>query len=66
MPPDNILSGHFEKYVHDMDLKAVEHIIIIIIILIKKPGEIPIFGTFLAKNSILAYILLNIDIFISP
>ena len=25
----------------------------------KKPGEIPIFGTFLAKNSVLAYILLK-------
>ena len=29
----------------------------------KKPGEIPIFGIFLAKNSILAYILLKINIF---
>ena len=29
----------------------------------KKPGKIPIFGTFLAKNSILAYISLKIDIF---
>ena len=29
----------------------------------KKPGEILIFGTFLAKKSILAYISLKIDIF---
>ena len=29
----------------------------------KKPGEIPIFGTLLAKKSILAYISLKIDIF---
>ena len=29
----------------------------------KKPGEIPIFWTFLAKKSILAYISLKIDIF---
>ena len=29
----------------------------------KKPGGIPIFGTFLAKKSILAYISLKIDIF---
>ena len=30
----------------------------------KKLGEIPIFGTFLAKKSILAYISLKINIFI--
>ena len=29
----------------------------------KKPGEIPIFETFLAKKSIFAYISLKIDIF---
>ena len=29
----------------------------------KKPGETPIFGTFLAKKTILAYISLKIDIF---
>ena len=43
-----------------MDLKLTEHVRNTISI---EPGEIPIFGTFLAKTSILAYILLKIDIF---
>ena len=47
-----------------MDLKLKEHIRNTISLLYKqKPGEIPIFGIFLAKNSILAYILLKINIF---
>ena len=26
LPPENILSRHFEKYLHDMDLKLTEHV----------------------------------------
>ena len=46
-----------------MDLKLTEHVTNIISLLKQKPGEIPIFGTFLAKKSILAYISIKIDIF---
>ena len=26
LPPENILSHHFEKYLHDMNLKLTEHV----------------------------------------
>ena len=64
MPPENILSRHFEKYLHDMDLKLTKHIRNTIALLYKqKLDKIPKFGTFLAKKSILAYISLKINIF---
>ena len=47
-----------------MDLKLTEHVRNTIPSFIsEKPGEIQIFGSFLAKKSILAYISLKIDIF---
>ena len=64
LPTENILSRHFEKYLHDMDLKLTEHVRNTISLLYKqKLGKILIFGTFLAKKSILAYISLKIYIF---
>ena len=46
----NILSRHFEKYLHGMVLKLSGHVRNTISLLYKqKPGESPIFGTFLAK-----------------
>ena len=52
LPPQNILSRHFEKYLHGMVLKLSGHVRNTISLLYKqkKPGEIPIFGTFLAKK----------------
>ena len=51
LPPKNILSRHFEKYVHGMVLKLSGHVRNTIFLFIcKKLGEIPIFGTFLAKK----------------
>ena len=48
-----------------MDLKLTEHVKSTISLLyIQKPGEVPIYGTFLAKKTILAFISLKIDIFI--
>ena len=63
LPPENILSRHFERYLHDMD--NVQNMLgtPFPFFISKKPGEIPIFVTFLAKKSILAYISLKIDIF---
>ena len=47
LPPENILSCHFEKYLHDMDVKLTEHVRNTISLLYKqKPGEILIFGCF--------------------
>ena len=47
LPPENILSSHFEKYLHDMDLKLTEYGRNTISLLYKqKTGKIPIFGTF--------------------
>ena len=47
LPPEKKLSRHFEKYLHDMDLKLTEHIRNTVFLLYKeKPNEIPIFGTF--------------------
>ena len=52
LPPQNILSRHFEKYLHVMVLKISGHVRYTISLLYKqkKPGEIPIFGSFLAKK----------------
>ena len=53
MPPENILVRHFEKYLHDMDLKPTEHVrntISLLYNLKKKPGEIAIFGSFLGEK----------------
>ena len=51
LPPQNNLSRHFQKYLHGMVLKLSEHVRNTISLLYKqKPGEIPIFGTFLAKK----------------
>ena len=51
LPPQNILGRHFEKYMHGMVLKLSGHVKNTISLLYKpKPGEIPIFGTFLAKK----------------
>ena len=48
-------SPFWKKYLYDMDLKLTEHVKNAISLLYKQnPGEIPIFGTFLAKRSILA------------
>ena len=45
LPPENILSRHFEKYLHDMDLKLTEHIKTAFPFFIrKKQGEFAIFG----------------------
>ena len=46
LPPETILSRHFEKYLHDMDLKLTEHVRNTISLLYKQNTEIPIFGTF--------------------
>ena len=63
LPPQNILSRHFEKYLLGMVLKLSGHVRITISLLYyaknKKLGEIPIFGTFSEKMdflSILVYI----------
>ena len=45
VPPKNNLSHHFEKYLHDMDLKLTEETQLPFFISIK-PGEIPIFWIF--------------------
>ena len=53
LPPQNILSRHFEKHLHGMVLKLSGHVRNTIFLLyMQKPGEIPIFGTFLAKKLI--------------
>ena len=55
LPPENILSRHFETYLHDMDLKLIEHVRNTISFFIsketkKKPSEISIFRSFFAKK----------------
>ena len=52
MPPQNILSRHFEKYLHGMVLKLSGHVrnTISLLNMQKKTGGIPICGTFLAKK----------------
>ena len=63
----DILSRHFEKYLHTMKLKLTEHIWIAIFLLCKqKPVEIMTFKTFTAKFWnfwIFAYFSRNIAIF---
>ena len=61
LPPQNILSRHFEKYLHGMVLKLSGHVRNTISLLYKqKTGWIPIFGTFLAKKLIFFSICLNV------
>ena len=46
----DILSRHFEKYLHTMKLKLTEHVWIVIFLLYKqKTGEIPVFSFFYSK-----------------
>ena len=64
LPPENILSRHFEKYLQDMDLKLTEHVKNTISLLYKqKTWWNSDIWNFLAKKSILAHISLKIDIF---
>ena len=39
LPPQNILSRHFEKYLHDMDLKLTEHVRNTISLLYKQKNQ---------------------------
>ena len=61
LPPQNILSRHFEKYLHGMVLKLSGNVRNTISLLYEqktgpeKPGEILIFGTFLAKKKMIFF-----------
>ena len=61
------LIRHFEKYLHTMILKLTEHVgittFLLYICISKKPGEILIFRTFIAKFWIFAYFSQKIAIF---
>ena len=61
MKPGNIRDLYFEKYLHILVLNLTVYAINIIFfpIIRKKPGEVPIFTSFLAKYSILAHISLK-------
>ena len=59
MKPDNIKNHYFEKHLLSLVLNLTVYVRNVIFLFYKqKPGEIPISKTFLAKNSILAYISL--------
>ena len=61
MEPGNIKNHYFEQYLQSVVLNVTVYVQNIISFFYKqKTGEILIFRTFLAKNSILAYVSLKI------